>query len=109
VLDLVAIAGRGFDLLPCRTRSAAAAGRSRARCACAASRAEVVRRVGLGQFEAQALERRLDFGQVRGGGRLAVARVGEPRAGRLDRLAESAVALRELDLLPAAQLSRSRL
>ena len=72
--------------------------------ACAASRAAVVAAVRLGQLEAQPLERRLELGQRRGGGRFAQPRILEPGARRFDGLAEQPVAAGELHLLPAPQL-----
>ena len=72
--------------------------------ACACSRASVSAAVGLRQFETQRLGGGLDLGKTGGGERLTLTGVGEPRARRLDRRAERAIAQRELHLLPAAQL-----
>ncbi len=60
--------------------------------------------VGLGQFEAQPLERRFYLREVGRGSGLTDARVGQSRACGLDRLAEYAIAIGELHLLPAPQL-----
>src|SRR3954447_15042571 len=60
-------------------------------------------RVGLRQFEPEALQYGLDFREVRGRRGLARARIGETGAQGLDRLAEHAIALRELHFLPPPQ------
>ena len=50
--------------------------------ACAASRAAVARGFGLGELDAHAAESRLELRDARGRRGLALARVGQPRAGR---------------------------
>ena len=60
--------------------------------------------VRLHQLEAQPFERRFELGEPGGGRRLAFACARELGSRRLDRLAEHAVLLRELHLLPPPQL-----
>ena len=60
--------------------------------------------VGLGEFEPQPFEGRIEFRDVRGGRSFTRAGIGQAHARRLDGLAKRPVALGELDLLPAAQL-----
>ena len=60
--------------------------------------------VRLGQLQPERLGGRLDFGEMRGGTRFALARLRQLRASRLDRAAERAIPLGELHLLPPPQL-----
>ena len=80
--DLLLVAGDG-ELA--RVRGLAGLGRSR---------------VGLDQLDAQAAEIGFDLGDAAGGDCLALARAGQARPRRLDRLGQLAVLAREQDLLP---------
>ena len=61
-------------------------------------------RFGFDQLDAQAAEIGFDLADASGGDRLALARVGQARMRRLDRLGKLPVLAGEQHLLPAAQL-----